>query len=63
MHMEQTDGLQIMHCRNRLEYRLQDLPSVNVDGYCPLNNTLYEFLAVFGSGIRLTVPRCQHHER
>jgi len=63
MHMEQTDGVQIMHCRNRLEYSLQELPSVNVDGYCPLTNTVYEFINFFGMDIRLTVPRYQHHVR
>jgi len=50
MHVEQTDGVQIMHCRNRLEYRLQELPSVNVDGYYQLTNTVYEFFGYFWHG-------------
>jgi len=50
MHMKQTDGVQIMQCRNRLEYRLQELPSVNVGGYCPLTDTVYEFLGCFWLG-------------
>jgi len=50
MHMKQTGGVQIMHCRNRLEYRLQELPSVNVDVYCPLTNTVYEFFGCIWHG-------------
>ena len=35
LHMEETDGVKIMHCRNVREYRLPELPRFNIDGYCP----------------------------
>jgi len=34
LHMEQTDGCQIMHARNWRDYRLPELPKFSVDGYC-----------------------------
>ena len=33
-HAEQTDAVQIVHCCNRLEYKLPDLPRFSVVGYC-----------------------------
>jgi len=41
--MEQIDGVKIMHCRNGREFRVPELPHYNVDGYCPENQTIYEF--------------------
>jgi len=31
LHMEETDGVKIMHCRNGREYRLSELPHCSVD--------------------------------
>ena len=50
LHMEQLDGLQIMHCRKGCEYRLSELPRFSVDGYCPENNTVYNFFGCFWYG-------------
>jgi len=41
LHEEETEGLNIMHCRNGREYRLSELPRFRVDGYCPDTNTVY----------------------
>jgi len=43
LHMEETDSVKIMHCRNGREYKSPDLPRFNVDGYCPETGTVYEF--------------------
>ena len=51
LHMEETDGVQIMHCRNGREYRLPELPNFSVDGYCHETNTIYAFFGCFGTGI------------
>jgi len=56
LHMEETDGVHIMHCLNGREYRPPELPIFNVDGYYPETNTIYEFLAVFGTNTRAS--RC-----
>jgi len=40
LHMEETDGVQIMHCRNGREYSPRELPSFSVDGCCPQTNTI-----------------------
>jgi len=50
LHMEQTDGVKIMHCRNWREYSLSDLPSCSVDVYCPETNKVYEFFGSFRHG-------------
>jgi len=47
LQMEETDGVQIMHCRKVYEYRLPELPRFSVDGYCPETNTVYEFFGCF----------------
>ena len=47
LHMEETDGVKIMHCRNGREYRLPELPHFSVDGYCPETRTVYEFFGCF----------------
>jgi len=43
LHMEQTDGCQIMHGRNGREYRLTELPKFSVDWCCPETKVVYEF--------------------
>jgi len=50
LHMEETDGVQIKHCRNGQEYSLRELPRFSVGGYCPDTNTLYEFFGYFWHG-------------
>jgi len=45
--MEKTDGVQIVHCRNGLEYRLPELPRSCVESYCPETNTMYESFWLF----------------
>ena len=52
LHMEETDGEQIKHCRNGQEYRLPELPRFSVDGYCTETKTVYEFFGCFWQGIR-----------
>jgi len=51
LYMEETDGVQKMHCRNGREYSLPDLPNISVDGYCPETKTIYEFFGCFSTGI------------
>ena len=43
-----------MHCRNGREYRVPELPNFIMDGYCPENNTIYEFFACFWHGHTFT---------
>ena len=50
LHNEETDRVQIMHCRKGNEYRLPELPRLSVDGYCPETNTVYEFFGCFWHG-------------
>jgi len=47
LHMEQTDGKIIMHCRNGREYKPQEVSRISVNGYCPETNNFYEFLGCF----------------
>jgi len=46
LHMEQTDGVKVMHGRNGREYTLPEMPCFSVDGYCLETRTIYEFLVV-----------------
>jgi len=43
LHMEQIDGVKIMHGRNGSEYKVRELPHFSVDRYCPETRTIYEF--------------------
>ena len=47
LHMEQTDGKNIMHCRKGRENGPPDVPRISVDGYCPETNTVYEIVGCF----------------
>jgi G:T-mismatch repair DNA endonuclease (very short patch repair protein) len=47
LHKEQTDGSNIQHPRNGREFRLPELPHLNVDGYCTETKTVYEFVGCF----------------
>ena len=51
LHIEQMDGCRIMHARNGLEYRPPELAEYSVDVHCPETKIIYDFLAVFGTGI------------
>ena len=44
LHMEEMDGVKIMHGR---EYKLPELPQFSVDGYCPETRTIYEFFGCY----------------
>jgi len=50
MHMEQEDGVKIMHGRNGREYRVSELPHFSVDCYCTETKTIYEFNGCFHHG-------------
>ena len=50
LRMEETDGVQIMHCRKGHEYRLPELPSYILDDYFPDTNTIYELFGRFWHG-------------
>ena len=47
LHMEETDGVKVMHCGKVREYLLPELPRFIVDGYCPETLTVYEFFGCF----------------
>jgi len=47
VHMEQTDGCQIMQARIGREKRLPELTKFSVDGYGPETKTIYEFFCFF----------------
>ena len=50
VHRERTDGCKISHGRNGREFRLPELPSLSVDGYCHETRTVYEFQGCFWHG-------------
>ena len=50
LHMEQKDGVKIMHGRNGRENNVHELPHLSVDGYCPETKTIYEFNGCFHHG-------------
>jgi len=50
LHMEETDGVKIMHGR---EYKVPELPQFRVDGYYPETRTICEFLNVIFTVIRV----------
>jgi len=50
LHMEETDRVNLMHCRKRREYMLHELPSFSVNGYCPETLTVFEFFGCFYHG-------------
>ena len=50
LHIEETEGVKIMHCRNGREYKQPEIPRFSVDGYCPDTNTVYDFFGCFWHG-------------
>jgi len=50
LHMEQTDGVKVMHALNGREYKLPELPRFSVDCYCPETRTIYEFFGCYFHG-------------
>jgi len=59
LHMDQKDGVKIMHGRNGREYKVHEKPHFSVDDYCPETKTIYEFNSCFHHGH--TCQSC--HER
>ena len=50
VHSERTDGCRISNGRNGREFRLPEVPSLSVDGYCHETRTVYEFHGCFWHG-------------
>ena len=50
LHMEETDGVKIMPCRNCREYKLPELPCFGVDGYCLETRTIYKYSCSYFRG-------------
>ena len=50
LHMEETDGVKIMRCRNGRGYSLPGLTHYSLDRYCPETRTFYEFFGCFYHG-------------
>jgi G:T-mismatch repair DNA endonuclease (very short patch repair protein) len=50
VYREQTDGCLIRHGRNGREYRLPELPTFSVDGFCAETNTVYELNGCYWHG-------------
>jgi len=50
LHMGETDGVMVMHCRNVREYSLPEIPRFIVDRYCPETRTICEFFGCFYHG-------------
>jgi len=50
LHMEETDVVKIIHCRNGRDYSLPELPHFSVDGYCPETRRVYNFFGCFYHG-------------
>jgi hypothetical protein len=51
LHMEQMDGCRIKHARIGREYKPPELAKYSVDVYCSETKIIYEFWAVFRTGI------------
>ena len=45
--MEQTDGVEINHARNRHKHRLPELRHISVNGHCAETNRLYEYYGCY----------------
>jgi len=51
VYKEKTDGLhKILHGRNGREFRLPQLPSFSVDGFCRETRVVYEFFGCYFHG-------------
>jgi G:T-mismatch repair DNA endonuclease (very short patch repair protein) len=42
-----VDGIKILHARNGRKYRLLELPHLSLDGFCPEQRNVLEFLGCF----------------
>ena len=49
-HLEETDGVKVIHCRNGREFRLREIPGFRLDGYCPVTRILYEYFLCHYNG-------------
>ena len=54
LHMQQTDGVRIMHGRNGRDDSLPEFASFSVNGYCPETRTFYEFLVAIFTALRVS---------
>jgi len=50
LHIEETDGVKIMHCCNGRECRLPELTSYSLEGICPETRTVYELFGCYYQG-------------
>jgi G:T-mismatch repair DNA endonuclease (very short patch repair protein) len=50
LYREKVDGIKILHARNRRVYRLPELPHLSMDGFCPEQRKVLEFLGCFWDG-------------
>jgi len=50
LNMEETDGVQITHCRKGRKYMLPQLPRLSMDRYCSETNRVYEYFGCFWHG-------------
>jgi len=53
LHMEETDGVNVMQGRNVRECKVPELPHFRVHGYCPETRTIYEYMGVIFTVIRV----------
>ena len=47
LHMQQIDGVKIMHGRNGREVRVSEMGHFNLDVYCPETRKIYEFFGCY----------------
>jgi len=50
LHMEQIDGVKIIHGRNSRECKVPELLRFSADGYFPETRTIYEFFGCHSHG-------------
>ena len=50
VYWEMMDGCKILHGRNGHEYRMPELPHLNVDGFLPGTKMVYEFCFCYYHG-------------
>jgi len=52
LHMEKTDGVQIMQGRNGCKFKPLELPRFSVDGYCIETLTIYALFVCYYHGLK-----------
>jgi len=57
LHMEETDGVKVMHGRTGREYKVTELPQFSLHGYCPRDsNNIRVLWMLFSRSHVSTVP-------